>query len=217
MILVYGRSMSVSTPLDPRKFHEITGHNRLDEVTDGVTAVLDVGFETVKINTVLLKGINDEELDGFLAFVEDRPISLRFIELMQTGDNLAYFRKHHIPATVIREKLAARGWTLQIREEGAGPAIEYAHPDYAGRVGLIAPYSKDFCTTCNRLRVSARGALHLCLFGTGGHDLRPLMQDDNQKEELKDTVMELMRFKKKSHFLHEGNTGARPHLASVGG
>ena len=212
------RAINVSIDsLDPRKFHEVTGHDRLGEVTVGVGAALDAGFDAVKINTVLLKGVNDEELDAFLAFVEDRPVSLRFIELMQTGDNLAYFQRHHIPATVVREKLAARGWALQEREEAAGPAVEYAHPDYAGRVGLIAPYSKDFCATCNRLRISARGALHLCLFGNGGYDLRPLMQHDGQKEELKNTIMDLMKFKKSSHFLHDGDTGARQHLASVGG
>lgn len=212
------RAINVSIDsLDPRKFHEITGHDRLGEVVDGVGAALDAGFDSVKINTVLLKGLNDDELDGFLSFVADRPVSLRFIELMQTGDNLAYFRKHHIPATVIRNKLALRGWTLQERGEGAGPAVEYAHPDYAGRIGLIAPYAKDFCSTCNRLRVSARGSLHLCLFGAGGHDLRPLLQDDAQKEELKDKIMGLMQFKRSTHFLHDGNTGTRQHLASIGG
>ncbi len=212
------RAINVSIDsLDPRKFHEITGHDRLEEVVDGVGAALFAGFDSVKINTVLLKGLNDDELDGFLTFVEDRPISLRFIELMQTGDNLAYFRQHHIPATVIRNKLTLRGWALQERGDAAGPAVEYAHPDYAGRIGLIAPYARDFCSTCNRLRVSARGALHLCLFGTGGHDLRPLMQDKMQKEELKDKILGLMQFKNPTHFLHEGNTGTRQHLASIGG
>lgn len=212
------RAINVSIDsLDPRKFHEITGHDRLDEVVDGVSAALEAGFDSVKVNTVLLKGLNDDELDGFLGFVENRPVSLRFIELMQTGDNLDYFRKHHIPATVIRNKLALRGWALQERGEGAGPAVEYAHPDYAGRVGLIAPYAKDFCATCNRLRVSARGALHLCLFGVGGYDLRSLLQDDAQKEELQDKIMNLMQYKRSSHFLHDGNTGTRQHLASIGG
>lgn len=212
------RAINVSIDsLDPRKFHEITGHNRLSEIVEGVNAALNAGFETVKINTVLLKGVNDDELDGFLAFVENRPVSLRFIELMQTGDNLTYFRKHHIPSTVILSKLIARGWMLQERVDGAGPAVEYAHPSYAGRIGLIAPYAKDFCSTCNRLRVSARGSLHLCLFGTGGYDLRSLLQDDTHNDALKDKILSLMQFKRSSHFLHHGDTGARQHLASIGG
>ena len=212
------RAINISIDsLDPRRFHEITGHDRLKEVIDGVQAALDTGFESVKINTVLLKGLNDNELDGFLDFVAARPVSLRFIELMQTGDNLSYFCRHHIPATIVKEKLLARGWRLLERDDGAGPAIEYAHSDYQGRIGIIAPYAKDFCKTCDRLRMSARGHLHLCLFGTGGHDLRPLMQNDSQIDELKDKIMNLMQFKRSSHFLQDGDTGARQHLASVGG
>lgn len=212
------RAINVSIDsLDPRKFHEITGHDRLGEVVEGVQKALEVGFESVKINAVLLKGLNDGELDGFLDFIAKRPVSLRFIELMQTGDNLEYFRKHHVPATVVREKLAARGWRLLAREEGAGPAVEYAHRDYQGRIGMIAPYAKDFCATCNRLRISARGNLHLCLFGEGGHVLRHLLQNDGQKEELQETVMRLMQVKKISHFLHDGDTGVRKNLSSVGG
>ncbi|TAL36087.1 MAG: GTP 3',8-cyclase MoaA [Alphaproteobacteria bacterium] len=212
------RAINVSIDsLDPRKFHEITGHNRLEEVVDGVQCALDAGFDKVKINAVLLKGLNDGELGGFLDFIANRPVSLRFIELMQTGDNLAYFRKYHIPATVIRKKLEQRGWQELEREEGAGPAVEYAHPDYQGRIGIIAPYSKDFCKTCNRLRVSAWGDLHLCLFGAGGHSLRHLMQEDGQKEELQETVMRLMQIKKSTHFLQTGDTGVRTNLASIGG
>lgn len=212
------RAINISIDsLDPRKFHEITGHDRLDEVVMGVEKALASGFDSVKINAVLLKGLNDGELDGFLKFIEDRPVSLRFIELMQTGENLAYFRKHHVPATVVREKLAERGWRLLPREEGAGPAVEYSHTDYQGRIGIIAPYAKDFCRTCNRLRVSAWGDLHLCLFGAGGHSLRHLLEEDTQKDELQATVMRLMQIKKSSHFLQAGNTGVRSNLASVGG
>ncbi|MDF1784210.1 MAG: GTP 3',8-cyclase MoaA, partial [Litorivicinaceae bacterium] len=78
-------------------------------------------------------------------------------------------------------------------------------------------YSKDFCTTCNRLRVSAKGGLHLCLFGDGGHDLRPLLQRDSDKDALKETICELLDLKVAGHGLHEHNTGATPHFASIGG
>jgi cyclic pyranopterin phosphate synthase len=212
------RAINISIDsLDPRRFQEITGHDRLAEVVAGVEASLAAGFESVKVNTVLLKGLNDDELEGFLAFIKDRPVSLRFIELMQTGENLSYFRKHHVPATIVKEKLLALGWHLLTRGDGDGPAVEYAHPDFQGRIGMIAPYAKDFCSSCNRLRVSARGKLHLCLFGAGGHDLRPLLQEDAQKEELQETVMRLLRFKRSAHFLHGGDTGVRQNLSSVGG
>lgn len=212
------RAVNVSIDsLDPAKFRDITGHDRLDEALDGIDACFDAGFESVKINTVLLKGWNDGELDALIDFVADRDISLRFIELMRTRDNVDYYKTHHLSGAAVTEKLQSRGWRELPRKPGAGPAREFAHEDSRGTVGLIAPYAKDFCSTCNRLRISAKGALHLCLFGEGGYDLRPLLQSDEQIEDLQDRIMALMNFKKSSHFLHDDNSGATPHLASIGG
>lgn len=212
------RAVNVSIDsLDSRKFYELTKHDRLKEVVEGVEAAVQAGFDKVKINVVLMKGVNDEEIDGFLDFVAERKISLRFIELMQTKDNKSFFGKHHLSAAVVREGLLTRGWHLLAREEGAGPALEYAHKDYQGTVGIIAPYARDFCASCNRLRMSARGKFHLCLFGEGGHDIRHLMQDDDQTGELQSAIRSLLLFKKETHFLHQGDSGATPHLASIGG
>lgn len=199
------------------EFHKITGSDTLEQILGGVQECFDVGFENVKLNTVLLKGLNDAELDDFIDFVADKPLSLRFIELMQTRDNKDYFDAHHLSGTAVTERLLARGWALKQPIIGAGPAKEFTYKDSAGSIGLIAPYSKDFCKSCNRLRVSAKGALHLCLFGEGGYDLRELLQSDDQCEELQGKIMELMNFKKSAHFLHDGNSGVREHLASIGG
>ena len=124
------------------------------------------------------------------------------------------------PDEVARETIAAHfdsGWVEAARDALGGPARVWKHPNERGSVGLIAPYSKDFCTTCNRLRVSAKGGLHLCLFGDGGHDLRPLLQNDADKENLKETVCELLDLKVAGHGLHDHDTGATPHFASIGG
>ena len=212
------RAINISVDsLRPDQFKNITGHDRLDEVLDGMQSALDVGFEAVKLNTVLLKGINDSELDHFIDFVQDKPISMRFIELMRTHDNQDYFKEHHLAGSAVTEKLLERGWRMRPRVEGAGPAVEFEHDKSTGTIGLIAPYSKDFCKSCNRLRVSAKGALHLCLFGEGGYSLRELLQSDDQIEELQDQIFNLMNFKVSAHFLHDGNSGAREHLASIGG
>lgn len=213
---IRGINISIDS-LDPRRFHEITGHDRLYEILDGMQSCFDAGFETVKINAVLLKGQNEDELDDMIAFVMDKPVSLRFIELMRTRDNEEYFRLRHLPGAAVTERLMAKGWRIAPRDEGAGPAVEFVHPQSKGTIGLIAPYSKDFCKTCNRLRVSARGALHLCLFGEGGYSLRDLLQRDEQKEELQEKIMALMNYKRSSHFLHQNDSGATPHLASIGG
>jgi len=198
-------------------FAAITGHDRLGEVMAGIAAARAAGFETIKINTVLLKGLNDDELDDFLAFVRDQSLSLRFIELMRTNDNVEYFNRHHIPGDAIIERLGELGWDERARAPGAGPARIFGHAGSSGTIGVIAPYAEDFCATCNRLRLSATGKLHLCLFGEAGYDLRPLLRHDDQHDALAARISGSLRFKQAGHFLHDGDSGATPHFASIGG
>lgn len=203
--------------LDPKKFFNITQHDRLADVLAGIEYALAVGFSAVKINVVLLKGINDDELERFLAYIKDKPIAIRFIELMQTQCNHEYFLRHHLSAKIIQDQLTTLGWQEESRAIDAGPAIEFTHPDSVGRIGFIAPYAKDFCASCNRLRVSASGNLHLCLFGDANYSLRSLLQHAEQKEQLKQAILAYLPLKSASHFLQQGNFGNTPHLASIGG
>lgn len=203
--------------LDPRQFHQITGENKLAEVMEGIEAALAAGFKSVKINAVLLKGLNDYQLDAFLGWVRHKPIELRFIELMQTGEMDTLFRDHHVSGEQIKQRLLESGWVQQLRGTDDGPAQVFMHPDSQGGVGLIMPYSKDFCAGCNRLRVSSLGKLHLCLFGDNGIDLRDLLGADGQSDELQQRIRAALAGKSATHRLHEGNAGITPHLASIGG
>jgi cyclic pyranopterin phosphate synthase len=203
--------------LDRAAFARITGHDKLDDILHGLDMALEAGLPSVKLNAVLMRDVNDNDLPSWLAYLRDRRVSMRFIELMQTGDNLAFFRKHHVRAEVLESELLSLGWQLLRRAADAGPAREYRHPDYVGRIGIIAPYSKDFCTGCNRLRVTATGDLRLCLFGEFGIPLRPLLQSDDQLEDLVRAIGGQIGRKEQGHFLHEGRTGITPHLASTGG
>ena len=203
--------------LDPRMFRQITGKNMFHKVMAGLDAAFTAGFETVKVNTVLMRNLNDIELGDFLNWIKTRPIQLRFIELMQTGDNAELFNKHHVSGASIRDKLQLQGWVKKVRGKADGPAQVFVHPDYVGEIGLIMPYEKDFCATCNRLRVSTKGRLHLCLFGEEGVELRDLVQEDAQKDALIARVFEHMSEKKSTHFLQQGFTANTPHLASIGG
>jgi len=203
--------------LQSARFAAITGHDRFDEVMEGVEIAQGLGFDAVKLNAVLLRGLNDDELPAWMAFLRSRDIAIRFIELMRTGDNQAYFERHHYRAEALEQQLVDAGWSLQPRAPDAGPAREYAHPDYRGRIGIIAPYSKDFCAGCNRLRVTARGDLRLCLFGDFGIPLRPLLQSDDDHDALVGRIATQLGLKAAGHGLHEGNTGITPHLASIGG
>jgi cyclic pyranopterin phosphate synthase len=213
------RSLNVSVDsLKPEVFAKITGKDVFHRVMAGVEAALKLPFK-LKLNAVLLKDLNHTEFADFVAFVKDRPISVRFIELMQTGDNQEYFKAHHLSPAGFQADLVKAGWIREGNDKipTAGPAIEYSHPNYLGRVGFIAPYSKDFCVSCNRLRLSARGELYLCLFTDLHYALRPLLQADSQKAALQAKIRELLHLKKASHDLHQGNTGKTSDLAKIGG
>ena len=203
--------------LNAKKFHQITGHNRMQEVRDGIDKALEVGFKKVKINVVLLKGVNDDELDSYLEYVRDTPVSVRYIELMQTGDNLTYFNKFHLSSDHVKDQLLDRGWVENIRNVGDGPAVNFTHSDFQGSIGLIAPYSKDFCTGCNRLRITSSGDLRLCLFGNVGIPLRHMLQSDEQKDDLMAAIRKQLEYKASSHFLNDGDTGIMTNLSSTGG
>ena len=162
---------------------------------DGIDAAFTAGFDKVKVNTVLMRDVNHHQLDTFLAWIKPRRIQLRFIELMETGEGSELFRRHHISGMVLRDELLKRGWIHQIRQRSDGPAQVFCHSDYEGEIGLIMPYEKDFCASCNRLRVSSVGKLHLCLFGDGGVDLRELLEDDAQQDALEAARLALSLFR----------------------
>lgn len=203
--------------LDRERFARITGHDRLEDILLGIDEALAAGLPAVKLNAVLLRDLNDDQLPAWLRYLQARPVSLRFIELMQTGDNLAYFKQHHYRAEALEQQLQSAGWQALPRAADAGPAREYRHADYAGRIGVIAPYSRDFCAGCNRLRVTAGGDLRLCLFGNVGVPLRSLLQSDDQADQLRASLLSQLGLKSLGHGLHAGDTGLTQHLASIGG
>jgi cyclic pyranopterin phosphate synthase len=202
--------------LDRETFRRITGHDRLGAVLAGLDRALALGMPQVKVNGVLMRDTAQAGFEAFTSFVRERPVAVRFIELMRTGDNAEYFAAQHVPGTVLTDWLAARGWTRRPRAEDDGPAVEMEHPDYAGRIGLIAPYAPGFCDSCNRLRVTARGQLRLCLFGELGVGLKDLLQED-APEALRHRIRAALAGKPAGHRLHEANSGDTRQLAQFGG
>lgn len=209
-------NVSVDT-LDPNLFNSLTGHNRLKEILEGIDTALTLPLKRIKLNAVLLKNINSHQFDQYTQLLKNKNVSIRFIELMQTGDNIDYFNQYHVSSQVLKNYLFANGWTEKLKEKSSGPAIEFIHADYKGSFGIIAPYSDDFCDSCNRLRMSSTGDFHLCLFGDKGYSVRDLMQSVEQKDVLKSTLCQLLTKKRKQHFLHDSDTGITPNLSSIGG
>jgi len=213
-----GINISIDS-LDRETFKNITGHDRLPEILEGIKKLQELNFKNIKINAVLLKGVNDKEEDfeKWAEFIKKNEVDFRYIELMQTGDNLDYFNKYHVPASKFVNYLNERNWIFQTFGKDAGPSKNYINTNYKGKFGVIAPYSKDFCKSCNRLRITAKGDLRLCLFGNTGINIRHLMQKDGQIEELKDLILKQLNFKKESHYLELGETGLTKNLSTTGG
>ncbi len=213
-----GINISIDS-LDRKVFKNITGHDRLLEILEGIQMLQKLNFKNIKINAVLLKGINDTEKDfnEWAKFIQKNKVDFRYIELMQTGNGLDYFKKYHVSAKVFTNYLNKNNWIIQTLGRNAGPSKNYINSFYEGKFGVIAPYSKDFCKSCNRLRITARGDLRLCLFGNTGISIRHLLQRDDQLEELKDLIIKQLNFKKESHYLELGDTGLTKNLSTTGG
>ena len=167
----------------------------------------------------MLNGINSTKKDfkEWSNFIKSNEITFRYIELMQTGDSIEYFKRYHISSRIFTDYLNENNWIFQTHGKDSGPSKNYINPDYKGKFGLIAPYSKDFCKSCNRLRITARGDLRLCLFGSTGINIRHLIQRDDQLDELKDLILKQLQFKKESHYLELGETGLTKNLSQTGG
>ena len=213
-----GINISIDS-LNRNTFKTITGHDRLPEILKGIQNLQDLDFNNIKINAVLLNNINASEKDfeNWGEFIRKNKIDFRYIELMQTGDNLDYFNRYHVSSKIFKDYLNKNNWIYQTLGKDAGPSLNYINPEFKGRFGIIAPYSKDFCRTCNRLRITSRGDLRLCLFGNTGISLRHFLQKDNQIEELQNLILGQMKFKKESHYLELGETGLTRNLSKTGG
>lgn len=211
-----GINISIDS-LDQQQFAQITGVNRLNTILPIIDHALAIPLKTVKINTVLLKESYLDELKRFSQLLSSKPLTVRFIELMETGDNKEYFKKNYISAAEVVKYLETNKWVKISQLLGSGPAQEFKHDQFAGRFGVIAPYSKDFCNGCNRLRFTARGELRLCLFGEGNHSIRHLLQNKADKTQLQQQIISLLSTKPLAHRLNESETGSVINFSKIGG
>ncbi len=191
-----------------------TNGYHLDRIADDLNKS---GLDGINISIDSLDPKTFEDFKSWANFIKNNQIDFRYIELMQTGDNLDYFNQYHVSANKFTDYLNNNNWVIQTFGKDAGPSKNYINPEYKGKFGVIAPYSKDFCKSCNRLRITAKGDLRLCLFGNTGINIRHLMQRDNQTEELKDLILKQLNYKKESHYLEIGETGLTKNLSTTGG
>lgn len=211
-------NLSLDT-LRPDRFEAIARRPGLDFVLAAINAVVDARMLPLKINCVVMRGRNDDEIAAFAAMTRDRPIYVRFIEVMPVLENVELQRDAYVSSEEILERLAADGELHPVTGPGGnGPARYFAFAGAAGAVGVISPLSHDYCERCNRVRLTADGRLRLCLFGDHAVDLRGPLRRGAGTEHLAGLFRSAMLIKPERHHLRLGETASQMRAFSeIGG
>lgn len=206
--------------LDPDKFHRITRTGKLSRVLDGIDAAKEAGFEGIKLNTVVMKGGNDEEVPGLIEFARRKGIDITFIEEMPLGEISEHDRGEALcTSDEVRQIIEQTHELIPTPEDSGGPARYFRMPDSATKVGFISPHSHNFCSTCNRVRLTVEGRLLLCLGNEHSMDLRRVLRGNpDNDEKLRETIISAMDLKpERHHFSSDGDVQILRFMNMTGG
>ncbi len=190
--------------LDAGKFERITRTRSYDKVMEGIEAVQKSRLAPAKVNAVLVRGLNDDEVEAFAVFARERGVIMRFIEFMPLDADRHWSRELVVPAAEVFARIHAR-WPLeQIPHEKSETARKYRFADGApGEIGLIAPVTQAFCGHCSRIRLTADGRMRTCLFSKEDHNLRGLLRAKAKDQEIVDWVKAMVMEKEEGHRINE--------------
>ncbi|MBV8198669.1 MAG: GTP 3',8-cyclase MoaA, partial [Candidatus Eremiobacteraeota bacterium] len=184
------------------RFEAIARRPGLDAGLRGTDAAIEAGLGPVKLNCVVMRGRNDDEILQFAELTRERPLYVRFIEVMPVGENLELQRDAYVSSDEILKAISDVGTLLPVvPPRGNGPARYFAYAGAPGAVGVISPLSHEYCQRCNRVRLSADGHLRLCLFGDRGIDLRSAVRNGATRDELASLLRSAMLIKPERHHL----------------
>lgn len=205
--------------LNAERFTEIARRPGLDRVLAGIEAAIAAGLSPVKINCVVMRGKNDDEIAAFAEWTKHRAVYVRFIEVMPVHENLGLQRDAYVSSDEILERVRAIGDLQPVGGPGGnGPAKYYGFAGAPGAVGVISPLSHDYCERCNRVRLTADGRLRLCLFGDYEIDLRAPLRAGASTGELAEALRAAMFIKPERHHLKLGEAASRMRAFSeIGG
>jgi cyclic pyranopterin phosphate synthase len=190
--------------LDAIKFEKITRTKTFASVMSGIDAAQNSSLGPAKINAVLVRGFNDDEVESFAEFARERGVIMRFIEFMPLDADRHWSRELMVPASEIYARIHARWPLVQIPHEASETARKYRFADGApGEIGLIAPVTQPFCGHCSRIRLTADGKLRTCLFSKEDHDLRGLLRENASDADLAAYIGSVVIEKEQGHRINE--------------
>ncbi|HAQ44438.1 MAG: GTP 3',8-cyclase MoaA [Acidimicrobiaceae bacterium] len=203
--------------LQPERFLELTRRDELDRVLDGIEAAVDAGLKPVKINAVMMRGINDDEIVDFAEFGRDKGLTVRFIEFMPLEAGDVWNEDLVVPADEIVEKIN-KAIPIEPIVRGSEPAERWRYLDGKGEVGVIASVTKPFCGDCDRVRLTAEGQFRTCLFAVDEFDMRSLLRSEANDEEIAKAIVDAVGTKWAGHSIGQVNF-IRPSrtMSQIGG
>ncbi len=192
-------NVSVDT-LDPEMFGLMTGGGKLESVLDGIRAAKAAGLTPIKVNSVVTRGFNDDQVEELAALTMDEDWNVRFIEYMPIGGDRELYESRFVPADEVRQRLERRfGGLQQLEWHGTAAARDYKLPGAKGTIGLITPMTEHFCAGCNRLRLTADGKIRPCLLTEIETDVMGALRGGKTDQELLDLLGVASQFKPEHH------------------
>ncbi|MEK6320095.1 MAG: GTP 3',8-cyclase MoaA [Acidobacteriota bacterium] len=181
-------NVSIDT-LDPEKFKQITKRGELSNVLEGLFAAKKLGLHPIKINAVIERGLNEDDILPLVEFAREHGFAMRFIEYMDVGNANNWISERIVSKKEILEKINSRYPLREVgRDAGTAPSVDYEFIDGGGDVGVIASVTEPFCSSCTRARLTADGKLVTCLFSDNGHDLKSLIRSGATDEQLIEVI-----------------------------
>ncbi len=186
------------------KFAHITGVDAYGRVVAGIEASQRAGFTPVKVNAVLVRGLNDDEILDFARFGRERGVTIRFIEFMPLDADRNWTRERVVTAAEVLERIGTLYPLEEIgRDNASSTARRYRYADGAGEIGIVAPVSLPFCGACSRIRLTADGKIRTCLFSLFDHDVTHLLRNGASDEEIRDFIVRLAQSKEERHHIND--------------
>ncbi|MDD5094726.1 MAG: GTP 3',8-cyclase MoaA [Dehalococcoidia bacterium] len=203
--------------LRPERFEKITRVGKLEDTLRGILSAQAAGLRPVKINMVVMRGINDDELVDFARATIEQEWHIRFIEFMPVGEQAPKWESWFMPVSDIMERISVLGPLDPHLLAGNGPAKYFSFPQAKGTIGFISAVSEHFCFKCNRLRLTADGKLRPCLLSDGEIDLREPLRRGASLEEIKGLMKQAIAAKPEGHKLEVGTTARNRNMCQIGG
>lgn len=203
--------------LNKDRYDKITGGGNLNNVLAGIEEALKAGLVPLKINMVVMRGINDDEIESFARLTLEKPFHVRFIEFMPIGQKMNKWQELHLPTAIIKKGLFSLfNMALINGLFGNGPAEYYQIKNAAGSIGFISPVSNHFCAKCNRIRLTPDGYLRLCLGQENEVNIKTPMREGVSDDELKGIINQALKHKPEQHQFQTKSINIR-QMVAIGG